>query len=235
MLGLRGVKTSFLAVVLGVASFHSVEAATVSITGVDTTRGQIFDIALNGVQSPEFVGVIQGVSGSSLLNTLFCIDVFTPITIDTYTATLFAPRTARHEDRVAWLLNAELANITNPDFGSALQLAIWDIIHDNGDGLSSGAVQSFVNASDPKQTPAGVIALANTFLSESVGKSSLNATIYTLNQVSSGVAAQTLIGVPGVVPPVPPPPASTPEPATWLLSGAAFSCLVLVKGKLARR
>ena len=48
---------------------------------------------------------------------------------------------ARNENRAAWLYLNRLSTVNSTDSGLVFQSAWWDIVHDNGDGLSTGLVQ----------------------------------------------------------------------------------------------
>lgn len=65
-------------------------------------------------------------------------------------------------NRAAWLFAQHANNITSKDMGAALQLAIWDVLYDGGDGLSAGKLKSGVTGN--------VRTLTNSFLASSVGK-----------------------------------------------------------------
>ena len=57
--------------------------------------------------------------------------------------------------------------------GAALQLAIWDVIHDSGDGFATGRIRSTGN------TNAAVLSLAGQWVAASHGQSSTNAQVFT--------------------------------------------------------
>ena len=43
-----------------------------------------------------------------------------------------------HGARAAWLYNSYLSSTTDASTAAALQLALWDVVVDNGDGFGSG-------------------------------------------------------------------------------------------------
>ena len=143
-----------------------------------------------------------------------CINLTT-----SYNSAAYLPRTFAHEDRVAWLYVNALPTVTTVTQGEALQLAIWDIIHDNGDGLTVGRVQSSTS------TPTAVITQVATYLANSLGQSSLAASIYISSIPVSNVPAQTLVGFlqPGS------PTGPVPEPGTFGLIGVAAGLTMLVR------
>ncbi|WP_031496523.1 PEP-CTERM sorting domain-containing protein [Bryobacter aggregatus] len=167
---------------------------TLQITGVDTSRGGSVYFLENGELTLGYAGVIQGIYNGNSIDTLFCVDLFTPINFDDYESRLVYPHSERSEDRVAWLLNTRLTDINSPNYGIALQLAIWDIIHDGGDGLATGSIQASFSGSPANQTPTEIITLVNLFLAESLGMSSTNATIFINTLTSNNTPAQNLIG-----------------------------------------
>jgi hypothetical protein len=84
-------------------------------------------------------------------------------------------------------------NVTTRAEGAAFQLAIWDIIEDNGDGFATGAGKIYQSTTTTHKTDATGLALAQPYEAQSVGKSFTWTPIYydvTLN----GVAVQNLIG-----------------------------------------
>ncbi len=188
-----------------------------------------------------------------------CVDLFTDIYIGvTYNTTVTDPNSIPGENlnRVAWLLNNALMPTQGPVYSSALpssdwvttasqgagiQLAIWDITTDGGDGFSSGRVQA---ATAPgASTDPTVLAWAKLYESLSLGKSSNQAFVYVNSAIDSGLPAQMLEGPifkdggptplglnpTGIDP--------TPEPATYVLAGFALVGLGLVKrpGKTSSR
>lgn len=66
-------------------------------------------------------------------------------------------------NRAAWLFAQNANKITSKDMGAALQLAIWDVLYDGGDGLSSGKLKSSVTGN--------VKTLTNNLLTSSKSKS----------------------------------------------------------------
>jgi len=195
-------------------------AQLVTLTGVDTSRGANVTFTINGNTQTGFAGVILGNVDGVPVSPLFCVDLFTGISLGTYNTNPLAPRPARNEDRVAWLYVNQLSTVVNQNTGLAFQLAIWDIIHDNGDGLSAGSVSTATFTG----LTAAQIALINQYLTVSLGQSLLTgATIYQNSNRTTGAPAQDLIGAS----------LPTPEPATGVLAAAG---LVLVgAGALRRR
>jgi len=190
-----------------------VHAATMTVTGADFTRGGLVSFLEDGNSATGFAGILLGSYDGQAIQPFFCADLFTPIDIDTYTSTAYYVRPERREDRVGYLFINYLAGVTTPALGQAMQLAVWDILHDNGDGPSTGRVRS---AAD---TPAGVVADWNNYLAVSNGQSNPNSSIF-INYLGN-TQAQTLIGA------FEPTSLSAPEPATFALVGASLIALGL--------
>ena len=187
-----------------------------TLTSVDVNRGANVAFLNHGELEYGFAGVIFATFGNTNVSPLFCVDLFTNIGYDTYASTPLNPRAVRNEDRVAWLYLNGLNTVVSQDTGLAFQLAIWDIIHDGGDGLSSGQVSTstFIGLTLTQ------ISLANSYVQLSNGHSvTSGVSIYQNFDRYTGAPAQNLIGaaVPGGN-------VSNPEPSTWamLLAGGVL-------------
>lgn len=146
--------------------------------------------------------------------TAYGIDVFTPLGFGNYQATFDTPDHLPAGPRAAWIYEQYGGTA---GAGLAVQLALWDVVNDGGNGLSAGLVQLSPFA------PASLRAMGDEIITASVGQSSVNAVIAYLRS-ESGVAAQTLILAPfqavqldGLAP------EEIPEPGTWLLTGAGLA------------
>lgn len=212
-------------------------------TGVDNTRGMGLWINEDGHNvDAYFAGVIfisVSQNGQQSNRDALCADLFTSINLGgQYSTQVLSPDQVSGRDlaRVSWLVDNVLAPMQLPQpVGSALspsdwiatqaqgagaQLAIWDIVHDGGDGFSSGRVRAAA------ATDASALYWANRYESLSLGQSSDQAYVYS-NTNSKGATAQMLVGPePGPVNPD----CKTPEPAAFLLVGAG-----LVAGSFAVR
>ncbi len=138
-------------------------ATSIQHTGVDSTRGMSVEITTDGTVRSVNAGVgVLRIDGTTLLDAL-CANLFQSITIgQTYNAaSIDASAYDLDGSSAAWLIRAFLpvvnaaTGLTKQIDGAALQLAIWDTIHDGGDGFSNGRIRSTGN------TNSSILALAN--------------------------------------------------------------------------
>ena len=128
--------------------------------------------------------------------------------------------------RVAWLLTNQYP--TSAAAGAGFQLAIWDILTDNGDGFSAGKVQKSTGTA----TNATVLADAIGYETASAGKSSATQFVIYNNTTTQGVKVQTLMGLwPTDGGPVP----ETPEPASIIMIFSGLALIGLSRIRRARR
>jgi hypothetical protein len=190
-------------------------ANTIIVVGTDSNLGENIFLREDGSNESAWAGGIDvKVDGHNRV--LFCVDLFVEINSGgTYNTALDFADTANLK-RVAWLLNNYYP--TNAVTGAGLQLAIWDIMSDNGDGFTSGLVRKSTSNGNP--TNATVLADAIQYEALSVGKSSTNAVVYHNFTIPGGAPAQTLIGLW----PTDGGPIATPEPASifMILGGLAL-------------
>ncbi len=138
-------------------------ATNIQHTGLDWTRGMTIEIqADNRVRNASAgVGVLR-IDSASFLDA-FCVNLFQGITLyQDYSAVSQLPDAYDADGgTAAWLMqtflpvvNAAVGSARRID-GAALQLAIWDTIHDGGDGFGLGRVRSTGN------TNSNVLAVAD--------------------------------------------------------------------------
>lgn len=80
----------------------------------------------------------------------FCVDLFTGISLETYNAICGSPADYTNGLRAAWIVATYGPVVTANLDAAALQLALWDVVHVSGDGLSAGRVQMAPLHSHPK-------------------------------------------------------------------------------------
>lgn len=162
-----------------------------------------------------------------------CVDLFHDISIySTYQVTANAVTTINNGGRVAWLYTnwaalgsmstaAQSLGISTSEAGMGLQLAIWDIIHDGGDGLASGQIRATTGGRRTTGTNTNVVRAVNYFEQISAQQVSTNASIYI--DAVDGINTQRLISVPFALTVDANAAAETPEPATVGLAGLALA------------
>ena len=212
-----GMKKKYILTIAALVLGSNTYASTITFVGADATRGGTINLSWMGVAANDYAGYIDITVDGTYSRFAFCADIGTGISNTTYNTLIRSPSTITNGLRAAWLVENYMAAATTVTAGEAMQIAIWDIIHDGGNGFSAGNLRSTAS------TPAAVLTAANQYLTLSLGKSSSNAIIYNNTQVSNGVAGQTLIGrVPNDGGP------GTPEPATLLVTGAGLILLGVI-------
>lgn len=187
-------------------------ASTLTFTGLNATLGVG---SVNGGSmwmnedganfNAYFVGGMDiNIDGYS--RTVFCMDLFTSIYVGSVNDTTLAQPDTPVVQRAAWLLTSMYADLTAPNvnatsnqLGAAMQLAIWDIIHDGGDGLTLGRVRASTDVNNP--TDAVIVMYTQQWISQSVGQATTNALVYNnfctggIPAQYCGVESQTLLGL----------------------------------------
>jgi hypothetical protein len=127
------------ACVLALMLCTAAHGTTIILTGLHSSLGMQSTLYFDedGAATLEYWagGIDVLVNGYSRM--LFCVDLFTNIGLSTYGTVLDFSDTAQLQ-RVGWLLETQLAGIGTIAGGAAMQLAIWDIMTDNGDGFAAG-------------------------------------------------------------------------------------------------
>lgn len=198
-------------------------ANTIIVSGTDSALGEDVYIYDNGTNKSVWSGGIDiKVNGYTRL--AFCIELLVEINLATYNTTLDFSDSSSNIRRVAWLLQNQYP--TSADAGAGFQLAVWDIMTDNGDGFSAGLVRK---ASSGTATKKAVLDDAVAYESASKNQSSSVEFVVYHNFTAQGVAVQTLMGRwPTDGGPIP----ETPEPAAIVM---IVSGLVLIGlGRLRR-
>jgi|SRR5271157_147633 len=239
------------------SGFALADGITIDATGVDPNRS-IWGVWIDedGVPTDAVAGVINITltEGSNVYyRDTLCVDLFTDIYLNqTYNDQIYIPSaikatwdTGQNLEEVSWLLDNTLLPpvgsyhgvltgnyladlVTTPAQGAGLQIAIWDLTVDNGDGFSAGQVQASTVAgevTDPSTlywageyenllrefSPSNWSDDANVYVNWSTSLSSTGQVIITPAQMLEGPIFQDNG-----------PPAIAPEPATFILVGAAL-------------
>jgi len=205
-------------------SAGSLYADTIVVTGVDAPLGmqQSLWIDEKGTATQLYwAGGINANVDNTYVRTMWCVQLFVDISLgQTYKTTIDWADTPQLQ-RVAWMVQNIAPGLSTQTQGAAFQLAVWDIIEDNGDGFAVGAGNVYQSTSTTNPTNAGVLTLASQYETQSVGHAFKYEPVYHNVTVADGTAVQNLIG------PVPydgGPFGTAPEPAdaALVLSGLAL-------------
>jgi len=183
---------------------ENANASTITVTSIGYGYDNV-PMLLNGQTTPteEYaVEILVNLGGAPYI--AYCVDLFTEIGFATYNTTVGDVSTYSHGGRLAWVYSTYAPGVTTNDEAAAIQLALWDIVHDDGDGLSAGNIQVAPTYSTT------VITRANDIIAASLGQSSTNASFLHNASLSTGAPAQTLITAYA---------AQVPEPSTTALIG----------------
>jgi hypothetical protein len=235
--------------------FSGIAAAstTVVATGMDSALGEKIWVDAGGQSMDVFAGVVYialNQNGQQVDRETLCADLFTDIYLgQSYNTQVLSPDqvAGKNLPQVAWLVDNALMPMQLPkgtqsalpssDWattaaqGAGLQLAIWDIADDGGNGFSTGKVQA-TSSTDPT-----ALYWAKQYESLSAGQSSDLAFVYSNTDPSNGQAVQMLVSQPYsdggpslVAKSIMQCQTPTPEPAAFLLVGAG-----LIAGSFALR
>ena len=105
----------------------------------------------NGHNMNVWAGALHAYLGGTLGNPLppndghyvgdvFCVDLDHEINLPTeYEVDPLSATALNNGSRAAWLYSTYLPSVTSGSAAAALQIALWDVVYDNGDGLGQGA------------------------------------------------------------------------------------------------
>ena len=219
--------------------------ATTLVATVDPARGE-YNLWFNehgadgGATQAYFAGALfldLNADGSDYYRETLCVDLYTNIFVgQTYGTSVVTPDSVPGHslNRVAWLAENALLPTQNVSFlsaldkpdwvaspaqGAGIQLAIWDVVVDGGDGFSAGQVEASSDTNNP--TDPDVLKWANFYEDQSAGKSSDSAFVYKTFSLGNGLPAQTLAG-PEFQDHGPQP---APEPSTVAFGGSGLLLL----------
>ena len=223
----------YVAMVLAIPAW----AGTITVSSNDVSRGAYVEFVENGTRANDFAGVIRAAYDFGSLLDFLSADPYRHIAVGTYYSNTFGAPAGSRLERVAWLYDYQLITALSPTSGAGLQLAMWDIVADGGDGSASGYIRAAAG------TPQPVVDAWLHYLAVSAGQVSTYANFYR-NHSIDGVYLETLVG-PGRPVPLPVPPSDgdivdpptgnlneVPEPTTismFVVSALAIGFIKLFK------
>ena len=196
-------------------------SATVMVAnGLDPARSTDIYIWTNGIEQLAASGVMSITVDNTWNRFAFCADAFTDIFFGNNNSSgLVGVDQIANGAWAAYLIGNYMPIGTEPNaavLGSAMQLALWDIIHDGGDGFDAGLIRK----GQANVTDANVLAAAINFENVTRFQSTLNGIVYVNVDLGLGVPSQTLIG------PLSFDGGPVPEPETYVLVGAGLLALL---------
>jgi hypothetical protein len=137
----------------------------------------------------------------------YCVDLDHWINLPTAYEVKTSPiNSLMYGGRAAFLYNQYASGVDSKVKGAALQVAIWDVIADNGDGLGSGDFKT-------KNLSADVKDLANSYLAASSGKSGVAVLFEAIDHGPNCDKNQNFMG-------------PVPEPASMAVLGMGVAALL---------
>jgi hypothetical protein len=216
-------------------------ADTINATNVDYSRAMSIYMNEKGTVVSGLAGVILidlTTGGNTYHRDTLCVDLYIDILLgQTYHTVVTDPNGATalsgkpNLGLVSWMIdNALLPGqqtflsalpaidwVTTPQQGAGLQLAIWDLVEDNGDGLDKGNLQA--STTPGELTDPGVLYWANTYEAIALGELAHPTDLaYVYVNDQNGTGAQMLEG-PQYIDGGPEP---FPEPSTFGLGGGGL-------------
>jgi hypothetical protein len=189
----------------------AISASASSLTLNSVGLGSTVSVTGNGQTYNVFAGQLNlTVDGQSMIG--FCVDLYAKIGYQSYTTVTGAPASYANGGQAAWIVQTYGPQVSTGMQAAALQLALWDVVHDAGNGLTAGNL--VLNAAAGNS----LLAAADAIVQASQGKSSTHATIF-CNTSATGYHAQTLIAATNDV----------PEPSTVAMLTAGGTLVIVAR------
>ncbi len=191
----------------------AVALAGAGLTGLAHPGGAAIVVVSGSGSSPLGQTIELAIDGSSAIG--YGLDVYQPLVFGTYEATVADVASFANGPRAAWIFE----NYGNVIWaGLAVQLALWDVVNDGGDGLTLGLVQV------GDSLPSWLRDFGDEMITGSLGQSSTTASVLILTSTLGGTWQPVITGY--LPPPAsilaPPDSAEAPEPGTWLMMTAGL-------------
>jgi hypothetical protein len=120
----------------------------------------------------HYVREVRGYAGGDLLCGFMYFDQDRDLWICRESGGSGDQRAAGGGRRAAWLNQTFLPDVSNSDQATALQVAIWDVVHDAGNGLGTGSLRAGA-------TPGPVVTLAEQYILASEGQEGSTGSVFT--------------------------------------------------------
>jgi hypothetical protein len=171
-------------------------ANAIILTGVDAPLGEQNTLWIDegGTNTQLYWAGGINVSVDGHPRVLWCVQLFVNINLNTNYNTTVDFADTPNLQRVGWMVKNLVSSVTTQTQGAAFQLAIWDIIEDNGDGFAVGAGKVTQSTDLLHPTDSSVLTAAQAYEAQSVGKSFAWVPVYHNVTISGGKAVQNLIG-----------------------------------------
>jgi hypothetical protein len=192
-------------ILVGAAAFA--QADTLTFKGLDANKSQDVTIKYDGANLTVSAGLARLSLNGAPDHFGLCVDLDHWNTNGLSYEVNVKPigQQGPNATRAAYLLNTFSSTVTSKAQGAALQLAVWDVIYDNGDGFAEGRFRT-------QSVPSDTLAAANTYLQQSVSQTSSAAVWYEARSHGPlGKSNQNFMAV--------------PEPASMIALGAGLLAL----------
>lgn len=227
-------RLGLLVLALATSGVATATTTTVTVTGVDFSQGQNIYFLQDGTVMQGYAGAIV-VNANNASTSVLCVDLFTHLNVnDVFDVNFLSPQALDPANpsrglQAAYLFVSQFGTIgshllsQNPTLSlaqatAALQLAIWDIVHDGGDGFNAGRIRASSAAGQGTDAAVLTAAIQQVQFSLNYASNPINATVW--RHVDGPLAKQQLLGFyqPGTE-------NGVPEPASAFLIAGGLGLL----------